>query len=102
MKKTGLGVFDGEVVMSFALPDHIAGNLALVQQRIRGNIFTFNVDGIQQWLAVLISLVRLSCWSDTGRLPNAFAPAGNDRGFTPLVDFTKTLTPFMVDNIRES
>ena len=31
LKKTGLVVFDGEVVMSFTLPDHIVGDRALGQ-----------------------------------------------------------------------
>jgi len=47
LKKAGLVVFDGEVVMSLTLPDHIVGNLALVQQGIASNIFTLNIDGIQ-------------------------------------------------------
>lgn len=48
MKKAGLVVFDGEVVMGLTLPDHIVGDLALVQQGIAGNIFVPNIDGIQQ------------------------------------------------------
>ena len=47
MKKTGLVVFDGEVVMSFTLPDQIVGELALGQQGIGGHIFALNIDGIQ-------------------------------------------------------
>ena len=48
MEKAGLVVFDGEVVMGLTLPDHIVGDLALVQQSIAGNIFALNIDGIQQ------------------------------------------------------
>ena len=47
LKKTGLVVFDGEVVMSFALANQIVGDLALGQQGIGGNIFALNIDGIQ-------------------------------------------------------
>jgi hypothetical protein len=49
LKNTGLVVFDGEVVMRVALLDHTVGNFALVQQCIGGNVFIFNIDGIQQW-----------------------------------------------------
>jgi hypothetical protein len=48
LKKTGLVVFDGEVVMSFTLADQIVGDLALGQQGIGGNIFALNIDGIQK------------------------------------------------------
>ena len=48
MKKTGLVVFDGEVVMSFTLADQIVGDLALGQQGIGGNLFALDIDGIQQ------------------------------------------------------
>ena len=48
MKKTGLVVFDGEVVMSFTLPDQIVGDLALGQQSIGGNLFALDIDGIKQ------------------------------------------------------
>ena len=48
MKKTGLVVFDGEVVMSFTVPDQIVGDLALGQQGIGGNIFALNIDGIKE------------------------------------------------------
>ena len=47
MKKSGLVVFDGEVVMSFALPDQIIGDLALGQEGVGGNIFALNIDGIK-------------------------------------------------------
>ena len=47
MKKSGLVVFDGEVVMSFALPDQIVGDLALGQESVGGNIFALNIDGIK-------------------------------------------------------
>ena len=48
MKKTGLIVFDGEVVVSFALANHIVSDFALGQQGIGGNIFALNINGIQQ------------------------------------------------------
>ncbi len=47
LKKTGLVVFDGEVVMSFTLADQIVGDLALGQQSIGGNLFALNIDGIK-------------------------------------------------------
>ena len=47
MKKTGLIVFDGEVVVSFALANHIVSDFTLGQQGIGGNIFALNIDGIQ-------------------------------------------------------
>jgi hypothetical protein len=34
--------------MGLTLPDHLVGDFALVQQGIAGNIFAFNIDGIQQ------------------------------------------------------
>jgi hypothetical protein len=48
LKKTGLVVFDGEVVMAVTLPDHVIGEVALGQKGIGGNIFVLNIDGIQQ------------------------------------------------------
>jgi hypothetical protein len=48
LKKTGLVVFDGEVVMSFTLANQIVGDLALGQQGIGGNLFALDIDGIQQ------------------------------------------------------
>ena len=48
MKKPGLVVFDGEVVMSVAFADQVVGDLALGQQGIGGNIFALDIDGIQQ------------------------------------------------------
>ena len=47
MKKTGLVVFNGEVVMGFTLPDQIVGDLALGQEGIGGNFFSLNIDGIK-------------------------------------------------------
>jgi len=47
LKKSGLVVFDSEVVMSFALPDQIIGDLALGQEGVGGNIFALNIDGIK-------------------------------------------------------
>ena len=46
-KKSGLVVFDGEVVMSVTFPDQIVGDLALGQEGIGGNIFTLDIDGIK-------------------------------------------------------
>ena len=46
MKKTGLVVFDGEVVMSLTLADQIVSDFALGQQRIGGNFFALDIDGI--------------------------------------------------------
>ena len=47
MKETGLVVFDGEVVMSFALANQVVGDLALGQQGIGGNLFALNIDSIK-------------------------------------------------------
>jgi len=47
LKKSRLVVFDGEVVMSFTLPDQIVGDLALGEEGIGGNIFALNIDGIK-------------------------------------------------------
>ena len=47
MKKTGLVVFDGEVVMSFALANDIVSDFALGQKGIGGNLFALNIDRIQ-------------------------------------------------------
>jgi hypothetical protein len=48
LKKTGLIVFDAEVVMSLTLANQIVGDLALGQQGIGGNLFALDIDGIQQ------------------------------------------------------
>ena len=68
-----LNVFDGEVVVSFTLADQIAGDLALGQQGSGGSLFALDIDGIQQRDAVLISLVRVTSWSDTSRVPTFLA-----------------------------
>jgi hypothetical protein len=47
LKKTGLVVFDGKVVMSFALANHIFSDLALGQKGIGGNLFALDIDSIQ-------------------------------------------------------
>jgi hypothetical protein len=47
LKKSGLVVFDAEVVMSFTFPDQIVGDPALGQQGIGGNFFALNIDGIK-------------------------------------------------------
>jgi hypothetical protein len=48
LKKTGLVVFNGEVVMSVTVPDQIVGDRALGQEGIGGNIFALNIDGIKK------------------------------------------------------
>ncbi len=48
LKKSGLVVLDGEVIMGFTVTDQIVGDLALGQQGIGGNILTLDIDGIQQ------------------------------------------------------
>lgn len=48
MKKSGLVVFDGEVVMSFTVSDQIVGDFALGQQGVGGNLFALDIDGIKQ------------------------------------------------------
>lgn len=48
LKKPGLVVLDGKVVISFAVSDQIFGDLALGQQGIRCNFFALNIDGIKQ------------------------------------------------------
>lgn len=47
LKKSGLVVFDGEVIMSVSLVDQVGGDLALGQQGIGGNFFALNIDGIK-------------------------------------------------------
>ena len=47
LKKSGLIVFDGEMIMSIALIDQIIGYLVLGQQGIGGNVFTLNIDGLE-------------------------------------------------------
>jgi hypothetical protein len=47
-KESGLIVFDGEVVMGFALSDHIIGDLTLGQERIAGNILAPDIDGVEE------------------------------------------------------
>jgi hypothetical protein len=47
LKKTGLVVFDGEVVMRFALAHDIVSDFALGQQGIGGNLFALDIDSIQ-------------------------------------------------------
>lgn len=46
-KKSGLVVFDSEKIMRFTVYD-VLGNVTLVQQSVGGNIFTFNINGVQQ------------------------------------------------------
>lgn len=48
LKKSGMVVFDGKVVMSAAILNQILGNAALGQQGIGGNIFALNIDGLKQ------------------------------------------------------
>ena len=47
MKKAGLIVFNGEVVMGVTLADQIVGDFTLGQQGIGGNIFSLNINGIE-------------------------------------------------------
>jgi len=47
LKKSGLVVFDGKVVMSVTLPNQIVGDLTLGQEGIGSNFFTLNIDGIK-------------------------------------------------------
>ena len=47
LKKVGLVVFDGEVVMSVSLFDQVGGDFALGQKRIGGNFFALYIDGIK-------------------------------------------------------
>ena len=47
-KKPTLVAFDGKVVMSFALPDQILGDLTLGQQGIGGNIFALYINGVKE------------------------------------------------------
>jgi hypothetical protein len=48
LKKTGLIVFDGEVIMSVTVLDQIVGDRALGQEGIGGNFFSLNSDGIKE------------------------------------------------------
>jgi hypothetical protein len=48
LKKAGLVVFDGKVVMSAAILNQILGKAALGQQGIGGNIFVLNIDEFKQ------------------------------------------------------
>jgi hypothetical protein len=48
LKKSGLVVFDGEVVVGVTFPDHIVGNFALSQEGIGGDILALNINGIKQ------------------------------------------------------
>jgi hypothetical protein len=47
LKKSGLVVFNGEVVVSVTLPNQIVSDLTLGQEGIGGNFFTLNIDGIK-------------------------------------------------------
>lgn len=47
-KKSGLVVFYGKVVMRMAFFDQVGGDFTLGQEGIGGNVFTLNIDGIQQ------------------------------------------------------
>jgi hypothetical protein len=49
LKNPGLVVFHCEVVMSVSLFDQVVGDIFLSQQGIGGNVFPFNIDGIEQW-----------------------------------------------------
>jgi hypothetical protein len=47
LKKSGLVFFNGEVVMSVALINHIGGDFVLGQQSIGGYIFALNINGLK-------------------------------------------------------
>jgi len=47
LKKSGLIIFDGEVVMSVTCKNQIISYLALGQQGIGGNFFALNINGIE-------------------------------------------------------
>ncbi|MDZ7581922.1 MAG: hypothetical protein U5R30_15390 [Deltaproteobacteria bacterium] len=48
MKKSGLVVFNGEVVMRLTFSDQIVGDFSLSQQGIGSHIFALDIDGIKQ------------------------------------------------------
>jgi len=47
-KEPGLVVLDGEMVVSFTVPDQIHGDLALSQQSIGGDFLALNIDGVKE------------------------------------------------------
>jgi len=49
-EQAGLVVFDGEVVVGVALLDDVFGELSLCQLGIGGDVFVFDIDGIEQGL----------------------------------------------------
>jgi hypothetical protein len=53
VEQSGLVVFDGEVVVGAALLDDVFGELSLCQQGIGGDVFVFDLDGIEQGLGGL-------------------------------------------------
>jgi len=48
LKKSGLVVLDGKVVMSMAIPNQIVSDIALGEQGICGNFFALNIDSIKE------------------------------------------------------
>ena len=47
-KDSGLVAFNGKVVMGIAVFNQVVGNRVLSQQGIGGNVFTLDIDGIEQ------------------------------------------------------
>lgn len=48
LEEVGLITVDGEMVMRLPLRDQIDGGLAMNPQRVGGNVFTLDIDGIQR------------------------------------------------------
>lgn len=48
MQQCGLVSFDDEMIMSLAILDQVSGDLALGQQGISGNVFTFDIDWVKE------------------------------------------------------
>ena len=72
MKECGLISLYREVIMGLA-PDYVAGDILLSQKGIGGDVSTFNVDSVEEGIAVLISFVCLNSSSPAmGREPTFF------------------------------
>lgn len=48
VEQAGLVVFNGEVVVGVSIFDDVIGQFALCQQGIGGDVFVFDIDGIEQ------------------------------------------------------
>jgi len=46
-KKSGLVIFDSEVVMGMTIPYQIVSDILLSQEGISRNFFTLNIDGVK-------------------------------------------------------